>query len=380
VARRSLNHPGWAGPRAIACHCRLQLRWGDGTDGLFARWLLGLGFGALNAADVFCCPPSARWSPAWRCIAGIRPALVATGGAAISLPATALARRVVLAGHHQRLRSLACRVLIRAAGARQAGPAIGFRARLDWPTHPGVREVLQVMGPGPTLSSGIAADQCVHRSVLRSSGIVGAAAARLRNLWCRPCCGLLSNVLLVPPAAGVRPGSRLPPTGRPWWAAFRPGPDCFQTPACWPLGALDGGLGRPDRRPRLRAGGPSTARPPPGRWFADEPTDWGCRPYLGRDVLGAGVLMPGVMAWSPFRFFDGRDPVHVDLRDWVPRSAGPDALRGCQLSARFLELRSLVLPPWAVKTLITASPFAAWPCGSARRAPPAPLGQRPRPC
>jgi putative peptidoglycan lipid II flippase len=66
----------------------------------------------------------------------------------------------------------------------------------DW-KHPGVREVLQVMGPA-TLSSGMLQIN-VFTDLFFASGIVGAAAGLgYANLLVQTPLGLLSNALLVP--------------------------------------------------------------------------------------------------------------------------------------------------------------------------------------
>jgi len=146
----------------------LQLRW-MAPMALFAG-LIGLGFGALNAADEFWLPAVSPLLSSLAVIVGIGLLWSTTLGAVlqwlIQLPA--LAKQ----GLHQ------------------------FKLVWDW-KDPGVREVLQVMGPA-TLSSGMLQIN-VFVDLFFASGILGAAAGLgYANLLVQTPLGLLSNALLVP--------------------------------------------------------------------------------------------------------------------------------------------------------------------------------------
>jgi putative peptidoglycan lipid II flippase len=158
---------------------------------LFAG-LIGLGFGALNAADEFWLPSVSPLLSSVAVIAGIA-LLWWRLGPAIALPEQALLGGAVL------------------AAATLAGAGLQWLAQLpalmrqglgrlhwvwDW-RHPGVREVLRVMTPA-TLSSGMLQIN-VFTDLFFASGIAGAAAGLgYANLLVQTPLGLLSNMLLVP--------------------------------------------------------------------------------------------------------------------------------------------------------------------------------------
>jgi putative peptidoglycan lipid II flippase len=168
----------------------LQLRW-MAPMALFAG-LIGLGFGALNAADVFWLPSVSPLLSSVTVIAGIG-LLWLDLGAAITLPQHVLIGGVVLAASTTLGAVLQWLVQLPAL-ARQGL----HRLQLVWDwKHPGVREVLAVMGPA-TLSSGMLQIN-VFVDLFFASGIAGAAAGLgYANLLVQTPLGLLSNALLVP--------------------------------------------------------------------------------------------------------------------------------------------------------------------------------------
>ncbi|QEY32279.1 murein biosynthesis integral membrane protein MurJ [Synechococcus sp. RSCCF101] len=158
---------------------------------LFAG-LIGLGFGALNAADEF-------WLPSVSPLLSSAAVIVGIGwlwwslGDAISLPAQALRGGVVLAA--ATLAGAALQWLAQLPALMRQGMN-SFRLVWDW-RHPGVREVLRVMTPA-TLSSGMLQIN-VFTDLFFASGIPGAAAGLgYANLLVQTPLGLLSNMLLVP--------------------------------------------------------------------------------------------------------------------------------------------------------------------------------------
>ncbi len=167
-----------------------QLRW-MAPMALFAG-LIGLGFGALNAADEFWLPSVSPLLSSVAVIGGI--GLLWWGlGPAIVLPKWALLGGVVLAV--STTVGAVLQWLIQLPALARQGL---HRLQLVWDwKHPGVREVLQVMGPA-TLSSGMLQIN-VFTDLFFASGIVGAAAGLgYANLLVQTPLGLLSNMLLVP--------------------------------------------------------------------------------------------------------------------------------------------------------------------------------------
>jgi putative peptidoglycan lipid II flippase len=168
----------------------IQLRW-MAPMALFAG-LIGLGFGALNAADEFWLPAVSPLLSSVAVIAGIG-LLWWQLGPAITLPSTALIGGIVLAGTTT-LGAILQWLIQLPALARQGLHQV--RLVWDW-KDPGVREVLQVMGPA-TLSSGMLQIN-VFVDLFFASGILGAAAGLgYANLLVQTPLGLLSNALLVP--------------------------------------------------------------------------------------------------------------------------------------------------------------------------------------
>jgi putative peptidoglycan lipid II flippase len=168
----------------------LQLRW-MAPMALFAG-LIGLGFGALNAADEFWLPSVSPLLSSVAVIAGIA-VLWWQLGESITLPSTAVLGGVVLAATTT-LGAVLQWLIQLPALARQG--LHRFQLVWDW-KDPGVREVLQVMGPA-TLSSGMLQIN-VFVSLFFASGIPAAAAGLgYANLLVQTPLGLLSNALLVP--------------------------------------------------------------------------------------------------------------------------------------------------------------------------------------
>ncbi len=184
----TLVGPGLDGPRhAIAV---LELHW-MAPMALLAG-LIGLGFGALNAADEFWLPSVSPLLSSLAVIAGLG-LLWWQLGPAIALPEKAVLGGAVLAGSTL-LGALLQWLIQLPALARQGMQQLTLS--WDW-RHPGVQEVLKVMGPA-TLSSGMLQIN-VFTDLFFASGIVGAAAGLgYANLLVQTPLGLLSNVLLVP--------------------------------------------------------------------------------------------------------------------------------------------------------------------------------------
>ena len=154
--------------------------------------LIGLGFGALNAADVFWLPSISPLLSSLAVIVGLG-VLWWQVGPRIVDPSMALIGGIVLAGTTT-LGAL-LQWLIQLPALAEQGL---HRLRLVWDwKHPGVQEVLQVMGPA-TFSSGMLQIN-VFVDLFFASGIVGAAAGLgYANLLVQTPLGLISNALLVP--------------------------------------------------------------------------------------------------------------------------------------------------------------------------------------
>ena len=168
----------------------LQLRW-MAPMALFAG-LIGLGFGALNAADVFWLPSVSPLLSSVAVIGGIG-LLWWQLGPAITAPDTLVLGGIVLAGTTTLGAVLQWLVQLPAL-ARQG--LHQMRLVWDW-RHPGVQEVLQVMGPA-TFSSGMLQIN-VFVDLFFASAIRGAAAGLgYANLLVQTPLGLISNALLVP--------------------------------------------------------------------------------------------------------------------------------------------------------------------------------------
>jgi putative peptidoglycan lipid II flippase len=168
----------------------LELRW-MAPMALFAG-LIGLGFGALNAADVFWLPSVSPLLSSVAVIGGLG-LLWWQLGPAIALPQQAVLGGIVLAASTT-LGALLQWLIQLPALAKQG--LNKFQLVWDW-KHPGVQEVLQVMGPA-TLSSGMLQIN-VFTDLFFASGILGAAAGLgYANLLVQTPLGSISNALLVP--------------------------------------------------------------------------------------------------------------------------------------------------------------------------------------
>ncbi len=168
----------------------LQLRW-MAPMALFAG-LIGLGFGALNAADVFWLPSVSPLLSSVAVIAGIA-LLWWQLGDSITLPTTAVIGGIVLAA--STTVGAVLQWLIQLPALAKEG-LNKVQLVWDW-KDPGVQEVLKVMGPA-TLSSGMLQIN-VFVSLFFASGMPAAAAGLgYANLLVQTPLGLLSNALLVP--------------------------------------------------------------------------------------------------------------------------------------------------------------------------------------
>ncbi len=168
----------------------MQLRW-MAPMALFAG-LIGLGFGALNAADVFWLPSVSPLLSSVAVIGGIG-LLWSQLGSSITLPATAVIGGIVLAA--STTVGAVLQWLIQLPALAKEG-LNKLQLVWDW-KDPGVQEVLKVMGPA-TLSSGMLQIN-VFVSLFFASGMPTAAAGLgYANLLVQTPLGLLSNALLVP--------------------------------------------------------------------------------------------------------------------------------------------------------------------------------------
>ena len=168
----------------------LELRW-MAPMALFAG-LIGLGFGALNAADVFWLPSVSPLLSSVAVIGGLG-LLWWQLGPAIALPQQAVLGGIVLAASTTLGALLQWLIQLPALSKQGLNK---FKLVWDW-KHSGVQEVLQVMGPA-TLSSGMLQIN-VFTDLFFASGILGAAAGLgYANLLVQTPLGLLSNALLVP--------------------------------------------------------------------------------------------------------------------------------------------------------------------------------------
>jgi len=168
----------------------LELRW-MAPMALLAG-LIGLGFGALNAADVFWLPSVSPLLSSVAVIGGLG-VLWWQLGPAIATPQMAVIGGVVLAATTT-LGALLQWLIQLPALARQG--LHQFKLVWDW-QHPGVQEVMRVMAPA-TFSSGMLQIN-VFVDLFFASGIVGAAAGLgYANLLVQTPLGLISNALLVP--------------------------------------------------------------------------------------------------------------------------------------------------------------------------------------
>jgi putative peptidoglycan lipid II flippase len=314
----------------------LELRW-MAPMALFAG-LIGLGFGALNAADEFWLPSVSPLLSSVAVIAGLG-ILWSHLGSAIALPQYAVVGGAVLAG--TTLLGAVFQWLIQLPALARQG-LHKFQLVWDW-KHPGVQEVLQVMGPA-TLSSGMLQIN-VFTDLFFASGIVGAAAGLgYANLLVQTPLGLLSNALLVPLlpvfARLTAPADRPELVGR-----IRQGL-MLSSASMLPLGALMVGLAGPIVALVYERGAfnASAAALVGGLLMA---YGVGMPAYLGRDVLVRVFYALGD-GTTPFRFSMAGIGLNV-IFDWL--LVGGPTPWGLQVPALNFGAPGLVLATVAVNVI-----------------------------
>lgn len=154
--------------------------------------LIGVGFGALNAADQYWLPSISPLFSSTAVLVGLG-ILVLFLGEDITDPSYAMLGGIVLAGGT--LAGAVLQWLVQLPAQWRAG--LG-RPRLRFAIHdPGVRDVLKVMGPA-TFSSGMMQIN-VYTDLFFASYIPRAAAAlNYSNLLVQTPLGIISSVILVP--------------------------------------------------------------------------------------------------------------------------------------------------------------------------------------
>ena len=154
--------------------------------------VIGIGFGTLNAADMYWLPSVSPLFSSITLIGGLA-ILALQLGNQIGLPKYALLGGMVLAWGT--LAGAILQWLVQLAAQWRAGMG-KLRLRFNWKL-PGVKEVLRVMGPA-TLSSGMLQIN-VATDLFFASPIQGAAAAMgYAGLLIQTPLGIISNVILVP--------------------------------------------------------------------------------------------------------------------------------------------------------------------------------------
>jgi len=314
----------------------LELRW-MAPMALFAG-LIGLGFGALNAADEFWLPSVSPLLSSVAVIAGLG-ILWLHLGSAIALPQYAVLGGAVLAG--TTLLGAVFQWLIQLPALARQG-LHKFQLVWDW-KHPGVQEVLRVMGPA-TLCSGMLQIN-VFTDLFFASGIVGAAAGLgYANLLVQTPLGLLSNALLVPLlpvfARLTAPGDRPELIAR-----IRQGL-MLSSASMLPLGALMVALAVPIVGVVYERGAfnASAAALVAGLLMA---YGVGMPAYLGRDVLVRVFYALGD-GTTPFRFSMAGIGLNV-IFDWL--LVGGPTPWGLQLPALNFGAPGLVLATVAVNLI-----------------------------
>ena len=335
----------------------LQLRW-MAPMALFAG-LIGLGFGALNAADEFWLPSVSPLLSSVAVIAGIG-ILWLHLGSDTALPQYAFLGGAVLAG--TTLLGAVFQWLIQLPALARQG-LHRFQLVWDW-KHPGVQEVLRVMGPA-TLSSGMLQIN-VFTDLFFASGIAGAAAGLgYANLLVQTPLGLLSNALLVPLLPVY---ARLTaPQDRPELIARIRQGLMLSNASMLPLGALMVALAGPIvaliyERGAFNAGAAALVG---GLLMA---YGVGMPAYLGRDVLVRVFYALGD-GTTPFRFSMAGIGLNA-LFDWL--LVGGPTPWGLQLPALNFGAPGLVLATVAVNVItclglllalrrrLGSLPLAAW--------------------
>lgn len=157
--------------------------------------MIGIGFGALNAADIY-------WLPSISPLLSSVTTVVAVGGLAfwlgsqVSDPQYALIGGSILAGAF--VVGTVLQWVAQAIAQKQAGLG-GFRLRLDL-NNPGVKDVLTVMGPAlfasGMLQINVYTDMFFTSYLEKPSAAV--SALDYANLLVQTPLGILSNVILVP--------------------------------------------------------------------------------------------------------------------------------------------------------------------------------------
>ena len=313
-----------------------QLRW-MAPMALFAG-LIGLGFGALNAADVFWLPSVSPLLSSAAVIAGIVLLWWRLGPSILS-PSMALTGGIVLAASTTLGAILQWLIQLPALSREGLNK---LQLVWDW-KHPGVQEVLRVMGPA-TLSSGMLQIN-VFTDLFFASGIVGAAAGLgYANLLVQTPLGLLSNALLVPLlpvfARLTAPGDRPELIAR-----IRQGL-MLSSASMLPLGALMVALAVPIVGVVYERGAfnASAATLVAGLLMA---YGVGMPAYLGRDVLVRVFYALGD-GTTPFRFSMAGIGLNV-IFDWL--LVGGPTPWGLQLPALNFGAPGLVLATVAVNLI-----------------------------
>jgi putative peptidoglycan lipid II flippase len=153
---------------------------------------IGIGFGTLNAADMYWLPSISPILSSVTLIGGIG-LLAASLGSKIMLPEYALLGGKVLAWGT--LLGAILQWLVQVFAQWRAGLGT-LRLRFDW-WRPGVKDVLKVMGPA-TISSGTLQIN-LYIDLFFASFIPSAAAAmQYSGLLIQTPLGIISNVILVP--------------------------------------------------------------------------------------------------------------------------------------------------------------------------------------
>ncbi|MBD1878902.1 murein biosynthesis integral membrane protein MurJ [Coleofasciculus sp. FACHB-T130] len=154
--------------------------------------LIGIGFGTLNAADMYWLPSVSPLFSSITVIGGLA-VLALQVGNQITLPQYAEVGGLVLAGGT--LAGAVLQWLVQLTAQWRAG--LGkLRLRFEW-NQPGVKEVLKVMGPA-TLSSGTLQINLYTDLFFASYIPTAAAAMTYAGLLVQTPLGIISNVILVP--------------------------------------------------------------------------------------------------------------------------------------------------------------------------------------
>lgn len=153
---------------------------------------IGIGFGTLNAADMYWLPSVSPLFSSITLIGGIGLLALQLGNQIVA-PQYVVLGGIVLAWGT--LSGAILQWLVQLVAQWRAG--LGkLRLRFDW-QHPGVQDVLRVMGPA-TLSSGMLQIN-LYTDLFFASSIQGAAAALgYAGLLVQTPLGIISNVILVP--------------------------------------------------------------------------------------------------------------------------------------------------------------------------------------